>query len=180
MADWVVVVDDDVSNLKMAGHILSQSNMRVSALKSGQALLDFVRDNGSPDLILLDIKMPGMDGFETLEKLREQEKGKEEVPIIFLTADESEDSETKGISLGAMDFIKKPFVPDVLVTRVRHMIELIRLRRIIQTLVDAMKSHGDSRDVPLAESVREELEKGRGTQHDPGIVDIILAMIDQG
>ena len=65
MADWVIVVDDDTMNLKMAGHILSNNNMRVTALKSGQALLDFVRENGYPDLILLDIKMPEMDGFET-------------------------------------------------------------------------------------------------------------------
>ena len=58
MADWIIVVDDDTSNLKMAGHILSKANMRVTALKSGQALLDYVKDKGTPDLILLDINMP--------------------------------------------------------------------------------------------------------------------------
>ena len=131
MADWIVVVDDDTLNLKMAGHILSNSNMRVTALKSGQALLDFVQKQGAPDLVLLDVKMPGMDGFETLEKLREQEQGKEEVPVIFLTADEDETSEEKGISMGAMDFIKKPFSPELLVLRVKHIIELVRLRRIV-------------------------------------------------
>ena len=136
MADWIIVVDDDISNLKMAGHILSKNNMRVSALKSGQALLDFIRDNESPDLILLDLRMPGMDGFETLEKLREQEKGKEEVPVIFLTADDNEESETKGLSLGAMDFIRKPFVPDVLIIRVKHTIELIRLQRDLSQEVE--------------------------------------------
>ena len=62
--DWVVVVDDDILNLKMAGHILSKHNMRVTALKSGTALIEFIKTN-KPDLILLDIKMPGMDGFET-------------------------------------------------------------------------------------------------------------------
>lgn len=131
MADWVLVVDDDTSNLKMAGHILSRNNMRVSAMKSGQALLDYLKDNEAPDLILLDINMPEMDGFETLKKLRELERGngKDEIPVIFLTANEDEESETKGLSLGAMDFIKKPFVPDVLTLRVRHMIELIRLQR---------------------------------------------------
>ena len=129
MADWVIVVDDDIANLKMAGHILSKNNMRVTALKSGKALLDYVKENESPDLILLDIIMPGMDGFETLEKLREQEKGKDQIPVIFLTADEDMSSETRGLSLGAMDFIKKPFVPEVLTLRVRHIIELIRLQR---------------------------------------------------
>ena len=127
--DWVIVVDDDLTNLKMAGHILSRHGMRVSALKSGQALLDYVAANGAPDLILLDIKMPGMDGFETLKRLREQEAGKDETPVIFLTADENEESETKGLSLGAMDFIKKPFIPEVLALRVRHIIDLNHLQQ---------------------------------------------------
>ena len=56
MADWVIVVDDDTSNLKMAGHILSKAGFRVTALKSGQALLDYVQEKGMPDLVLLDIK----------------------------------------------------------------------------------------------------------------------------
>ena len=129
MADWVVVVDDDIMNLKMAGHILSTNNMRVTALKSGQALLDYIKENETPDLILLDINMPEMDGFETLKKLREQEAGQEEIPVIFLTANDDENSETRGLSLGAMDFIKKPFVPEVLTLRVRHIIDLIRLQR---------------------------------------------------
>ena len=136
MADWVVVVDDDIMNLKMAGHILSTNNMRVTALKSGQALLDYIKENETPDLILLDINMPGMDGFETLKKLREQEAGQEEIPVIFLTANEDENSETKGLSLGAMDFIKKPFVPEVLTLRVRHIIDLIRLQRNLSQEVE--------------------------------------------
>lgn len=130
MADWVIVVDDDLANLKMAGHILSRANMRVTALKSGQALIDYIEANGKPDLILLDIKMPGMDGFETLTKLRETEADTDDkIPVIFLTADENEESETKGLSLGAVDFIKKPFVPDVLTLRVRHIIDLSHLQR---------------------------------------------------
>ena len=129
MADWVIVVDDDVTNLKMAGHILSKSGLRVSAVKSGQAMLDYIAANGSPDLILLDINMPGMDGFEALTRLRAQEAGQSETPVIFLTADENEASETKGLSLGAMDFVKKPFIPEVLALRVRHIIDLNHLQK---------------------------------------------------
>ena len=129
MADWVIVVDDDVTNLKMAGHILSKSGFRVSAVKSGQAMLDYIATNGAPDLILLDINMPGMDGFETLKRLREQEAGQNETPVIFLTADENQASETKGLSLGAMDFVKKPFIPEVLALRVRHTIDLNHLQQ---------------------------------------------------
>jgi len=129
MADWVIVVDDDTSNLKMAGHILSRANMRVTALKSGQALLNYVKENGYPDLVLLDINMPEMDGFETLTKFRENADPDNETPVIFLTADENEESETKGLSLGAVDFIKKPFVPEVLTIRVRHIIDLNHLQK---------------------------------------------------
>lgn len=136
MADWVIVVDDDVTNLKMAGHILSKSGFRVSAVKSGQAMLDYIAANGAPDLILLDINMPGMDGFEALKRLREQEAGKHETPVIFLTADENEASETKGLSLGAMDFVKKPFIPEVLALRVRHIIDLNHLQENLSLEVE--------------------------------------------
>lgn len=143
VADWVVVVDDDVANLKMAGHILSKNNMRVTALRSGAALLDYVKEN-TPDLILLDILMPEMDGFETLRILRQSGKPGEEIPVIFLTANEDEESETKGLSLGAMDFIKKPFVPEVLTLRCRHIIELIRLQRNLANEV-AIKTRENER-----------------------------------
>ncbi len=127
MADWIAVVDDDTLNLKSASHILAQRQMRVSTLKSGEALLDFLEYN-KPDLVLLDIHMPAMDGFEALLHMREMENGKD-VPVIFLTADEDTATETQGLDLGAMDFIKKPFVPEVLVARVLHTIELTRLEQ---------------------------------------------------
>jgi CheY-like chemotaxis protein len=123
----VAVVDDDTANLQVAGHILSKNGFYVTALKSGQALLDYL-EKTIPDAILLDIKMPGMDGFETLTELRKTDKGKD-IPVIFLTADEKEGTEVKGLSLGAMDFVKKPFVPEVLTTRVRHIIDLCHLQR---------------------------------------------------
>ena len=127
--DWVVVVDDDVTNLKVAGMILSKHDMRVTALKSGTALLEYVKTN-RPDLILLDVNMPKMDGFETMEHLKAQDSGEDRIPVIFLTADEDIDTEIRGVQLGAMDFVKKPFVAETLVLRVRHTIELVRLRRL--------------------------------------------------
>ena len=136
MADWVIVVDDDLTNLKMAGAILSKNGLRVSAVKSGQAMLDYIEANGAPDLILLDINMPEMDGFETLKRLREQEAGRRETPVIFLTADENEASETKGLTLGAMDFVKKPFIPEVLALRVRHIIDLNHLQQDLSREVE--------------------------------------------
>lgn len=158
MADWIIVVDDDTSNLKMAGHILSRNNMRVTALKSGQALLDFLKNNESPDLILLDIKMPGMDGFETLEKLRQQEQGNDEIPVIFLTADEDQESEKKGLSLGAMDFIKKPFVPQVLMLRIRHIIDLIRLQRNLSQEVERKTEENEKLFIHVVHSLADAID----------------------
>ena len=128
MADWVIVVDDDETNLKMAGHILSKAGMRVTAIKSGEALIKYLEEKDVPDMILLDIKMPGMDGFETLSRIKQIKRAKD-VPVIFLTADEKEQTEADGLTAGAGDFIKKPFMPEILTIRVRHMIDLDRLQR---------------------------------------------------
>ena len=124
MAKWIMVVDDDTANLKAAGSILSKNNMRVTALKSGRALLNYITENGAPDLVLLDIMMPEMDGFETLEKLRELEKNLEihEIPVIFLTADEKTGTETRGFEMGVSDYIRKPFNPEVLLRRIDKII----------------------------------------------------------
>ena len=126
MNDWILVIDDDASNLKMASRILSMEKMRVSCMKSGEDAIKLLQDN-RPDLILLDVHMPGMDGFETLAAVRKN-KATADIPVIFLTADDDSDTETKGLQAGAMDFIKKPFVPEVLLLRVRHTIDLIRLQ----------------------------------------------------
>ena len=126
MNDWILVVDDDTSNLRMASHILSNENMRVSCLKSGEDTIRFLEEN-RPDLILLDIHMPGMDGFDTIAAVRSNEKTAD-IPVIFLTADDDSETETQGLKAGAMDFLKKPFVPEVLLLRVRHTVDLIRLQ----------------------------------------------------
>ena len=124
MTKWIIVVDDDTANLKIAGHILSKNNFRVTALKSGKTFLDYVESNGMPDLVLLDIKMPDMDGFETLDRLRsiETRKGLMKTPVIFLTADEDVDTETRGFEVGVADFIRKPFNPDVLIKRISNIV----------------------------------------------------------
>ena len=92
MNDWILVVDDDTSNLRMASHILSKEDMRVSCLKSGEDTIRFLEEN-RPDLILMDVHMPGMDGFETIAAVRSNPKTAD-IPVIFLTADDDSDTET--------------------------------------------------------------------------------------
>ena len=135
MNEWILVVDDDSNNLKAAGHILVKSGMRASCVRSGADALKFL-DGGQrrPDLILLDIHMPGMDGYETLQRIR-GDAATATIPTVFLTADDDAEAETRGLEAGAMDFIRKPFVPEVLLTRVRHIIELTRLQNDLESQV---------------------------------------------
>ncbi len=126
MEMWILVVDDNTANLKVANTILSEAGMKVSCVKSGEAAVKFLQFN-RPDLILLDVHMPEMDGFETISTIRKNEE-LSDIPVIFLTADNEGETETRGLHAGAMDFIKKPFVPDVLLLRVKHTIALTRLQ----------------------------------------------------
>lgn len=137
MEEHVVVVDDDVIILKNANTVLSEAGYKVTCLKSGRLLLDYAVKN-SIDMLLLDIKMPELDGFETMRLLRklEMEKGMREIPVIFFTANDDCASETMGLSLGAMDFIRKPFVAEVLTLRVRHLLDLVRLQRDLHAEVE--------------------------------------------
>jgi len=137
MEERVVVVDDDTLILKNANTVLSDAGFKVTCLKSGRLLLDYVERN-TIDMLLLDIKMPELDGFETLILLRkwEKENAKKEIPVIFFTANDDCASETRGLSLGAMDFIRKPFVPEVLTLRVRNLLDLIRLQNDLHADVE--------------------------------------------
>ena len=137
-------MDDDAVNLRTASHILSGERALVSCLKSGEDALKFLRDN-RPDLILLDIHMPEMDGFDTLAAIKEN-KATADIPVIFLTADDDSKAETKGLEMGAMDFIKKPLVPKVLRLRVKHTLELVRLQtnlaqEVAQRTAEVIEQH---------------------------------------
>ncbi|MBR0367203.1 MAG: response regulator [Clostridia bacterium] len=122
MMDWVMIVDDDATSLEAASQALNAAGIRVTAMQSGRALIDYLNENPalSPDLVLLDSVMPGQDGFETLKALRRAREGRQEIPVIFLSADHKEEAETRGLQLGALDFIRKPLVPEILVSRVQN------------------------------------------------------------
>lgn len=138
MGEWILVVDDDATNLRTANQILTSENMRVSSAKSGEQALEFLKGN-KPDLILLDVHMTGIDGFETIRRIKAEETTRE-IPIILLTADDDQDTETRALREGAMDFIKKPFIPDVLILRARNTIELTRLQKNLTAEVEKKAS----------------------------------------
>ncbi|MCR5627845.1 MAG: response regulator, partial [Lachnospiraceae bacterium] len=123
MEKWIVVVDDEVLSLKNIKMLLSSDDMRVSCLKSGNDLLTFMSKN-DPDIILMDIMMPQMDGFETYRRLEEKlaEEGKNMTPVIFLTGETDAERERDGLKLGASDYIHKPIDKQVLISRIENII----------------------------------------------------------
>lgn len=143
--NWVAVVDDEDFNRKTVSRILKKHDYIVTALESGQELLDFLFVEGNaPDLILLDIKMPDMDGFETMKRLQAVNFGGHRIPIVFLTGDSGDETEIKGLKMGAEDFIRKPIYPDVLMHRVGRIIELDHLHKSMAQEIEARSAECES------------------------------------
>ena len=122
----ILVVDDDKMNLATARKVLSE-DYKVIPVVRGEQALSYLK-NGTCDIILLDINMPEMNGFQVLKKIREMEHC-QNVPVIFLTADDDTETETRCFKEGAIDFITKPFVPAVMRSRIDRALELEELRR---------------------------------------------------
>jgi|GEM_PF-244241 len=144
----ILVVDDAEINLKIAEKIISRE-YSVECVSSGEDCLAYLMDH-NPDLILLDLHMPELDGFEVMEKLKASANWKD-IPVIFLTADSDHDSEIQGFELGAMDFITKPFVAEVMMKRVARVLELSTLQK---NLVSEVK-----KQTAVAEERREKVEQ---------------------
>ncbi len=158
MIPQIIVVDDDPIILKSAWNTLTGAGFKVVVLKSGKALFEHIKNNPAPNLILMDISMPEMDGFEVIRELKKSEAGWSDTPVIFLTANEDEDAETKGLSLGAMDFIRKPFVANVLVLRVKHAVELIRLQRDLEGMVEEKTRENENLFMHVVESLADAID----------------------
>lgn len=141
-APLILVVDDNALNLRVAEKML-ETQFKVATVNSGKDALDFVKET-IPDLILLDIHMPEMDGFEVLEFLQGDPDYKE-IPVVFLTANEERDVEVKGFEGGAQDFIKKPFSADIMIRRVSRILELNRLQKNLQREVAKQTRRAEER-----------------------------------
>lgn len=117
----ILMVDDVATNLKCAGEVL-KDKYELSMAKSGKQALKLLNEI-QPDLIILDINMPDMDGYETMEKIKENPKCAD-IPVVFLSADAENESELKSFHLGAMDFIRKPFDPSIMMTRIDRILKV--------------------------------------------------------
>ena len=129
----ILVIDDDSTMLHFIENLLSPA-YSIYLANSGESALSFLKNNRA-DLILLDVRMPNMDGFETITHIRKL-KNLESTPVVFLTANDDLEAEAKCLSAGGADFIRKPFLPEVLQLRVRNIIELEKLRKSLSSEVD--------------------------------------------
>lgn len=129
----ILIVDDNKANLTAAKTALAD-NYKTTAVVSGAQALKFLEKN-IPDMILLDINMPEMDGFEVMENIKAM-PGYSSIPIIFLTADSDVETEQKCLDAGALDFIAKPFVPAIMRSRIGRILELEELRKSLANRLD--------------------------------------------
>jgi signal transduction histidine kinase len=125
-APMVLVIDDQQANVRMVGALLTRSGYQVLPATGGSEGLELARLH-KPDVVLLDMKMPGMDGFEVMERLREDPETRD-LPVIFLTADNDRDNLVRAFASGAIDYVTKPFVAEELIARVRTHVDLKRSR----------------------------------------------------
>lgn len=126
----ILIVDDTPHNLQVAGEILGRQGYGIALAQGGGEALAFVEKN-KPDLILLDIMMPEIDGFRVCQTLKENVETRS-IPVIFLTARAQVEDIVKGFELGGADYLVKPFNDRELVARVRSHLELVRLQEILR------------------------------------------------
>lgn len=140
----LLVVDDVQTNVLLLKALLGKEGYGILVANNGQEALEVIR-NENPDLILLDVMMPGMDGFEVAERLKSEEF-RCEIPIIFLTALDDTQSIVNGFKLGVGDFISKPFRKEELMVRIKRQLSLVAARRIIEEKNEELRKTIAGRD----------------------------------
>ncbi|MDF5736825.1 MULTISPECIES: hybrid sensor histidine kinase/response regulator [unclassified Nostoc] len=129
----ILVVDDTTTNLEFVFEILTNVGFEVTTQNDGERALTQVQSR-LPDLILLDVMMPGIDGFETCKRLK-QNSATCDIPVIFMTANSDTDSKVKGLSIGAVDYITKPFHEEELLARIKTHLQLRNLTKTLEKRV---------------------------------------------
>ncbi|WP_245245959.1 response regulator [Nostoc sp. ATCC 53789] len=129
----ILVVDDTTTNLEIVFGILTNVGFKVVTENNGKRAVQQAEDI-LPDLILLDVMMPGIDGFETCQKLKENSVTCD-IPVIFMTANSDTNSKVKGLSIGAVDYITKPFHEEELLARIKTHLQLRNLTKTLEKRV---------------------------------------------
>jgi len=135
----VLVVDDAPMNIDVLAGIL-QDEYHVKAATSGERALKIARSDTPPDIILLDVMMPEIDGHEVCRRLQADELT-QDIPVIFVTAMGEAEEETAGLEMGAVDYIIKPVSPSIVKARVRNQLALLNARKELAKLSDKLSRY---------------------------------------
>jgi putative two-component system response regulator len=130
----VLIVDDTPENIEILRQLL-RTDYAIQAAINGEKSLEIARRTPQPDIILLDVMMPGMDGYEVCRRLK-NDPLTEHIPVVFITALDQTGHETTGLELGAVDYIRKPFEPMVVKARVQNHLQLKRYEQKLEALVE--------------------------------------------
>jgi putative two-component system response regulator len=142
----ILVVDDTADNLALMSNLLKDI-YKVKVASSGEKALKIAASDSPPDLILLDIMMPGMDGYEVCQQLKRDPKTIN-IPVIFLTAKAEVEDERKGLELGAVDYITKPISPPIVMARVKNHLAL-------NAMADFLRDQNEFLELEVAKRTRE-------------------------
>ncbi|WP_051261898.1 PP2C family protein-serine/threonine phosphatase [Desulfovibrio inopinatus] len=137
----VLIVDDMPQNIRMLGEAL-RADYEINVATSGQKALDIAFSSTPPDLILLDVMMPQMDGYEVMQRLQANENT-QSIPVIFVTAKDEEKDEEVGLKLRAVDYITKPISLPIVKARVANHMALLEARREVQTAYNQLSTEMD-------------------------------------
>jgi diguanylate cyclase (GGDEF)-like protein len=128
----ILIVDDERSNRKLLSELLSEE-FDVVLAKNGSQVFQFLNGEQVIDLVLLDIMLPDMDGYEIIKRMKNNDNQKD-IPVIFITVLDSAEDEEKAFQLGAVDFITKPFHPSIVKLRVKNQINLIEQKQMLEEM----------------------------------------------
>jgi two-component system cell cycle response regulator len=175
-APTILVVDDEALNVKLLSARLGTSGYRIMKAYSGFEALEII-ETRTPDLILLDIMMPGMDGYEVLGKLKENHRTKS-IPVVLITALEGKDEKARGLELGADEFLNKPVNATELETRVRSLLRMKKYQEQLTARIQAEDSFGSCEKNYATGAGGEHLPTVLVVEDDPKDADIIAGHLD--
>ena len=177
MKQRILIIDDNVTNLKVAIDTLETYDYEVLMARNGQG--GFARAKiGHPDLILLDIKMPDIDGYEVCRQLKADEQTRQ-IPIIFISALQEVFDKMTAFSIGGVDYITKPFQTEELLARVKTHLELRRLQQELQNANETLEEKVRDRTAELAEAntqLHSEIERRKRQQQEK---DRLFAVVSE-
>lgn len=151
----ILIVDDQPTNIQALLQIL-KGEYAVQAATSGDRAIAMIQASSPPDLILLDVEMSGMNGFETCSILK-QDSATRHIPIIFVTAKNETVDEAEGLRLGAVDYLTKPVNPELVLARVRNHIELASYRHSLETEVEEKTHTIEELNVEIEQTLQDTL-----------------------